>query len=420
MLREETTEVLVAGAGPVGMITAILLAENGIRVKVVDKESGTATHSYSCALHPASLQLLGELGLAEEIVELGRRVDTVGLYDGKRRRAEIKLSGFAGDFPFVVVLPQSALEEVLENQLARKHHIKIDWNHRLSTLHAEGERILATVDKLVVTAQGYGVPQMEWVVGKTLRIGAGFVIWADGHNSHVRQCLGIDYERLSKPIAFEVYEFETDAQLGNDVRVVLDDRTTNVLWPLPGHRCRWSFQSIPPTSVEEFPSKDRRVIVVDQPEADSKARRHVQELVSERAPWFGGTIGEIDWRAEVQFEPGVSRQFGQGRCWLAGDAAHQTGPVGMQSMNVGLREAAELVGNMKKILHEQGSPNLLNTYASDRREEWQHLLGTKGELKASVKTNPWIRERSARILQCLPASGEHLRQLFDQIGLDLR
>ena len=82
MLREQTTEVLVAGAGPLGMITAILLANNGIRVKVVDKESGTATHSYACALHPASLQLLAEMGLAEEILKMGRRVDTVGFYDG--------------------------------------------------------------------------------------------------------------------------------------------------------------------------------------------------------------------------------------------------------------------------------------------------------------------------------------------------
>ena len=84
MFREESTEVLVAGAGPVGMITAILLADNGIRVKLVDKESGTATHSYSCALHPASLQLLAEMGFAEEILNMGRRVETVGFYDGKR------------------------------------------------------------------------------------------------------------------------------------------------------------------------------------------------------------------------------------------------------------------------------------------------------------------------------------------------
>jgi 2-polyprenyl-6-methoxyphenol hydroxylase-like FAD-dependent oxidoreductase len=360
------------------------------------------------------------MGLARELLDLGHRVDTVGFYDGERRRAEIKLSGFAGDYPFVLVLPQSALEEVLENRLAGRHHVKIDWNHRLSTLQSEGERILATVDKLVTTMQGYSVPQLEWVVGKTLSIRADFVVGADGHHSQVRQCLGIDYDRVGEPIAFEVYEFETDARLGGDVRVVLDDTTINVLWPLPGGRCRWSFQLAASATADEFPSKDRNVIVADEPEADQEARKQVQALVRERAPWFEGTIGEIDWRTEVQFEPGVSRQFGQGRCWLAGDAAHQTGPVGMQSMNVGLREAAELVGNVKKILREHGSTKLLNAYASDRQEEWQHLLGTRGELKPWIQTDSWIRERGTRILPCLPASGEHLRQLFDQIGLDLR
>jgi 2-polyprenyl-6-methoxyphenol hydroxylase-like FAD-dependent oxidoreductase len=273
------------------------------------------------------------------------------------------------------------------------------------------------VDKLVLTSQGYSVPDMEWVVGKTLHISAAFVVGADGHNSHVRQCLGIDHEHLAEPIAFEVCEFETDAPLGNDVRVVLDDKTTNVLWPLPNGHCRWSFQLVAPATVDGFPSKERSVIVVDQPEIDLETRRRVQELVKERAPWFAGTIGEIDWSTEVQFEPGVSSRFGQGHCWLAGDAAHQTGPVGMQSMNVGIREAAELVQKLKKILREHGSASLLDAYACERREEWQQLLGTRGEPKPWIQTDPWIKERSARILPCLPASGEHLTQLFDQIGL---
>jgi hypothetical protein len=89
-------------------------------------------------------------------------------------------------------------------------------------------------------------------------------------------------------------------------------------------------------------------------------------------------------------------------------------------MNVGIGEAAKFVGIAKKILRERGSSNLLSGYAADRRDEWQQLLGTKGELKPSVQTDPWIKERGARILPCLPASGEHLRQLFDQIGLELR
>jgi 2-polyprenyl-6-methoxyphenol hydroxylase-like FAD-dependent oxidoreductase len=69
----------------------------------------------------------------------------------------------------------------------------------------------------------------------------------------------------------------------------------------------------------------------------------------------------------------------------------------MQSMNVGLREAAELVGNVKKILREHGSSNLLTAYARERREEWHQFLGTKGELKPRTQTDPWISKRGARI-----------------------
>ena len=409
----------MAGAGPVGMITAILLAQGGVRTRVVDKEPGTATQSYACALHPATLQFLAEMGLERDILELGRRLDTVALYDGHRRRTEIKLSRLPGDFPFLLVLPQGALEEALEVRLARKLNLKIDWNHRLSTIQSGADTIQATVDKLVTTAQGYSVPHMEWTVGKTLRIQAGFLIGADGHQSHVRQCLGIDYDCLALPLAFEVYEFETDTALEPEVRVVLDEKSTNVLWPLPGNRCRWSFESVTHREGDEFPAKDRSVIAVDEGEVEIRTRAHMQKLMAERAPWFQGSIGDINWNTEVQFVPGLSRRFGQGRCWLAGDSAHQAGPVGMQGMNVGILEGAELVAIIKRILHEHGSPDLLDAYASGRRREWLQLLGAMGGPKARAQTDPWIRGLSARLLPCLPASGGHLAHLLDQLGLDL-
>ena len=110
MSRQNHTEVLVVGAGPVGMLTALLLAESGIRVKIIDQESRTATHSYACALHPHTLKLLGQAGLAADVQKLGHPVDAIAFYEGKVRRAELKLSELLVGSPGVVVLPQSALE----------------------------------------------------------------------------------------------------------------------------------------------------------------------------------------------------------------------------------------------------------------------------------------------------------------------
>ena len=74
MSRTDETEVLVVGAGPTGILTALILAEAGIRVKIIDKEYRTAAHSYACVLHPGTLQALSRLGLTEEICGLGRPI----------------------------------------------------------------------------------------------------------------------------------------------------------------------------------------------------------------------------------------------------------------------------------------------------------------------------------------------------------
>jgi 2-polyprenyl-6-methoxyphenol hydroxylase-like FAD-dependent oxidoreductase len=168
MHRPEETEVLVVGAGPVGMFTALALADCGIRVKIIDQESRIAAHSYACALHPHTLKLFAQMGLAEEVWKLGHRIDTIAFYEDRVRRAELKLSELPVEFPYVVVLPQSSLEKMLERTLRQTKHVEVDWNCRLSDLKTERGPVVATIDKFTQTTKGYGVPESEMVVDKTL------------------------------------------------------------------------------------------------------------------------------------------------------------------------------------------------------------------------------------------------------------
>src|SRR6266542_217796 len=113
IMSERKTEVLVVGAGPTGLLTALLLAEAGIEVQIIDRKERTAAHSYACALHGKTLKLLHGLGLADSILERGRRVHTMAFYDGESRRGETRFSELGGEYPFLVVLPQSDLEAIL-------------------------------------------------------------------------------------------------------------------------------------------------------------------------------------------------------------------------------------------------------------------------------------------------------------------
>src|SRR5437016_773859 len=111
-MREGQTEVLVVGAGPVGLWIALSLAEAGVQVSIIDRESGITARNYACALHPGTLKLLDRFGLAAAAVERGRRVQKFAFYEGRSRAAELDLSKIAGDFPFLLLLPQSALESI--------------------------------------------------------------------------------------------------------------------------------------------------------------------------------------------------------------------------------------------------------------------------------------------------------------------
>lgn len=415
-MQEERTEVLVVGAGPVGLLTAIVLAEAGIEVKIIDREDRTAARSYACALHPRTLRLLSQMGLAAPVLERGRRTQMVAFYDGAARRAEIKLAELDGEFPFMVILPQNEFEGVLEERL-RKAGVTVSWNHRFDDVQSAGETVVGTVEELGATGTGYIVPHWETVVKRSFPVRAQFLVGADGYSSLVRRRLGIENTLVAGQTRFAAYEFEPAEKVEDEVRVVLDESTTNVLWPLTGNRYRWTFQVLKSEMAGEFPEKERRGARLAQQTVDERIRQYVQKVAKQRAPWFSAGVKEVTWCTEVVFEQRVARQFGRDRGWLAGDAAHQTGPVGVQSMNVGLSEAAALAGAIRRVLREKAPLSVLEACDREWQGEWRRLLGLAGGLKPGKETSPWVKERCGRILPCLPASHEELPRLAGQLGL---
>jgi 2-polyprenyl-6-methoxyphenol hydroxylase-like FAD-dependent oxidoreductase len=420
MHHQDETDVLVVGAGPVGLLTALLLSKNGIRVKIIDKEQRTTTHSYACALHPRSLEILHRAGLLGQVRELGQRVDTLVFYEGAQRCGEIRFSQLPVEFPFALVLPQSSLEAVLERALADSGRGRVNWNHRLSRLQLEPNAIVAVIDELEQTSEGYAVPTWGWAVRRTVETRAAFVVGADGRDSQVRQLLGFERVYASAPELFAIYEFKSEGKFDDEACIVFDQSAINIFWPLGDGRGRWSFQAVGNWLPDESLAKERSVFRIVQPAVDQATQQNLHRLIEKLAPWFKREISEVYWSAEAEFQPFLVNPFGQGRCWLAGDAAHQAGPAGAQSMNLGLAEASELAETMAGILRDKGSLNLLESYNKKCRAPWERLVGTRQPLKLSEQAKPWVSRRAADILRCVPASGDALSLLLGQLGLDLQ
>jgi 2-polyprenyl-6-methoxyphenol hydroxylase-like FAD-dependent oxidoreductase len=397
MFTHPDPEVLVVGAGPVGLVTALFLEQNGIRVEIIDMHQRTTQRSYALAIHPRTLQTLDEGGLSDALIAAGRKLTKVAYYEGQERRAEIDYSVLPSKHPYLLVIRQSLLERAAEEALHRKK-LKVLWGHQLQALTLDGESVRAEVAKLDHVSMGYPVARSEWVVGRSETIRPAYVIGADGYDSAVRRMLGIEMEEHGAGQFFSVYEIEAAGELPVEVRVMIDPDVTSVYWPLEEGRCRWGFQ------------------IRDASEHGSSMER-LEQLIAERAPWWTARPTQIYWSTLGLFERRLTRSFGSGRVWLAGDAAHQAAPVGVHSMNSGLLEARELAARISRIQRAAGAPSLLQDFATETHAAWQGLLGANGAVRARPGADPWVRQSAARILACIPASGDDLEPLLEQIGL---
>lgn len=413
-MRDGRTEVLVVGAGPVGLWTALTLAQAGVEVVIVDRENRTAARSYACALHPKTLHLLRDAGLSDAAVGLGRKVEKVAFYEGADRKAEIKIKDERGVFPFLLILPQSELERLLEQKL-KQMGIGVHWNHRFENVVEEDEGVTVAIEELGGTATGYIIPHWEMVVKNRAQVRAQFLVGADGHGSLVRQRLGIDYVRAGETERFAAYEFESAESAPEEIRVASANGMTNVLWPLGENRCRWTFQL--KQGAGEFPEKERRAVHLDQPIIDERVRQFVQKEARKRAPWFSAEVTRVTWCSEVAFERRLAQPFGRNRCWLAGDAAHQTGPGGVQSMNSGFAEGAALSAALKRVLRDEGTLRELDGYAEHWQKEWKQLLGLTAQIQTGARSGSWVSQHAPELLPCLPGLGTDLTGLMEQLGL---
>ncbi|UCF37043.1 MAG: FAD-dependent monooxygenase [Acidobacteriota bacterium] len=413
MFKSQKTDVLVVGAGPVGLFTALLLVEQGVKVEVIEEQWRSATRSYALALHPRSLSLFSSLGFAKELVSQGNCVDRLGLYDYRLRRKELQFRNLPVDFPFVAVVPQQALEEVLIGEL-QKRKVPVHWNHRLAHFKQDEEGVEVEVERLTKESTGYSVTRTEWVVDKTIHGRVGFIVGADGHRSTVRKQSGIEFPELGSSAVFEVFEFLTDSPSGDELQVVIDQDRLSVLWPMTGGRCRWSFER-DPKEVTQDPRAKSRLLVQFRDEAYPHVTdERLSQLIKERAPWFEATPTEVVWSAAIRFERRLAEHFGEGRVWLIGDAAHVALPIAIQSMNVGLREAQSLSSAIAAVLAGHSGLEFLNDHQSRWQAEWQRLIGLTEHPKIPDGTDPWVAKRAGLISACIPASGKELDLLLAQ------
>lgn len=416
-MKTEKCDVMVAGAGPVGLTAALFLSAQGLKTAIVDAKPNGVTHSYALALHPATLDLLETIGVVDQVLQKAIRIPNVVVYAAGQRIATVPVASPEARHPFLAVLGQDVLEDILVKALAREG-VRVQWSHRLSRFTQHAQRVAMEVDELEERIIGYAAARFDWLVRRTHHVEASFLVGADGHGSLVRRQLEVAFEEARPAQQFAVFEYAGGSAPSNEVTLVLHDDGLAVHWPLPEGRARWSFAvDLEKTGIASREKNHEPVQVIGPGMYETLVESVLADLLEQRVPWWPHERGEVYWRMLVRFENRLAASFGRGRVWLAGDAAHLTGPAGIQSMNIGIREAADLSQLLIRTWNKSGSLELLQGYETKRQQEWQRLLGVKGRVAARASAPKAAVKWKDELLRGLPASGSALDAMLAALGL---
>lgn len=384
------SEALVIGGGPVGQVAALCLLERGVSVEVLDAGGGRPVRGYACGLHPESLRVFDQLGLMPSILEAAHLVDRFSVRTSPESRSVAELSALDGTFPYALALRQFDLEQILEAALERRG-VAVRRHHAVSQLYRRHGFVNVTGNARPPLSRGEEPGASEPLPGP-FEHKAHYVIGADGYFSVCRRALGLELAKVRPTRAFAVCEFNADLRgWEREACVAFTPDGVAAFWPLGADVGRFTIQV--------FRNLDEGVTL-----------ELLRELLRERAPWFTPVPEQLCWGAVAPFEHAQVQRFGEGRVWLAGDAAHCTSPVGFQSMNRGFCEARALAAAIAGELFE-GNPGgaTFRRFESEQQAEWARLFG----LYPRHAPSEW---HLSELAPCVPASGEDFEALLDQLG----
>jgi 2-polyprenyl-6-methoxyphenol hydroxylase-like FAD-dependent oxidoreductase len=390
-----TPDVLVVGAGPVGLVAAVELARRGVRVRVIDKLAQPTDQSRAIAVHARSLDMFDRMGIVDEMVSTGIKAIAMQLYAGRSKLFRIPLGGVDSAFPFTLTTAQTETERVLNDHL---------------------ESLGVTVDRGVELV---GLSQDDRAVHLTLRrdngsteqVSPSWVIGADGGHSNVRKMVGTKLAGSFVGERFLLADVDAEHTLDLDaMHTFFSPDGPVVVLPMTGGRMRFLAE------------------VHDSAGSPSDTQQRMNPTQDELQAILDRRIGGIrvvhsHWLTNFEIHHARVPAYRWGRVFLAGDAAHIHSPAGGQGMNTGMQDAFNLAWKLAAVIGGQAGQTLLDSYEAERIPVADGVIAftdrlTRAGTLAGVPRR--IRDVAIRMLSHIPAARRFMAETAEEVNVAYR
>ncbi|WP_368499641.1 FAD-dependent monooxygenase [Herbiconiux sp. A18JL235] len=391
------SQVLIVGAGPVGLVLAIELARRGVAFRIVDRLAAPTTESRAVVVHARSLEMMDALGgsLVDELRATGVVTTGVQFHGAERTVARFSFEGVDSPHPYSITTPQTETERIL--------------TRRLNELGVTIERGVQLTD-LTQTESGVRVQLAGELGTETLEV--GWVVGCDGARSAVRHHVG---ERLVGSFHGERFlmgDVEADAERELDrssMQMYLGAADgPGVVFPMAGTRARV-------------------IVEIDSAgEAPPATLDWLQRVVDERR--MGLRLRDPHWLTTFDIHHAQVPRYRVGRVLLAGDAAHVHSPAGGQGMNTGMQDAFNLGWKLALVADGALAPAdaewLLDSYEAERHPVAARVIRfSTGMTKVgTLDTRPgrFVRDHLLAAMSGLAPARARLAAEIEEIGVDYR
>lgn len=387
------TDVLIVGAGPVGLTMAAAMARQGRVCRIVDKAPAPTDKSKALVVWCRTMELLDGLELAEPFVAAGLKLSGGSVHAEGERIIHLKLTSEVSRFGFPLMLPQSETERLLNEHLER-HGVRVERPVELVSF-AEREDAIECV--------------LRHEDGRTEKSVVPWLVGCDGAHSTVRRGLGMSFAGAAEGNDWMLADVRIDGRLaGDEISVYWHDGGVLVFVPMRGGR----YRVIADLGASQEGSRPEPTL------------HEVQSKVDERGPG-GLRLFDPVWLSGFRIHERKVAEYRRRRVLLAGDAAHIHSPAGGQGMNTGMQDAFNLAWKLALVQRGLGRADmLLDSYSSERSPVAEQVLRNAGRFTrlATLRssTAQWLRNHIAPIVSSFEFVQERIRDEWFELSINYR